>query len=186
MRERCLTEFDMNAEFFQSWKGSLAIAAIITIAIGGYKTAFQPDLATRIAERRIAAAFPDGQPSEGLRSRVVIENMTLLNLHFTLDELERFLTSSKAKIAWEPQSERSFILRGTRYDPLTQVTNEYAFQMQAREASDLPTLDPQFKSGAIAVTAFSLNSKMADPQVTQNLLFQMESDISAWRQQRDF
>ncbi|WP_139015727.1 hypothetical protein [Ensifer aridi] len=172
----------MNAEFLRSWKGNLAIVAIVTIAITGYRVAFRPDLPTRIAEQRLSAAFPDGQPSATLKSRVITEGMTSLNLHFTLDEFERYMRSNNNEIVWEPENERSFIARTTRYDPMTQITNEVAFQMKVREPSELPTIDPAFSSGAIAITAIAFNSEMVDPRIAQNFLFQMETEISMRRQ----
>ncbi|NRP73318.1 hypothetical protein ILFOPFJJ_04217 [Ensifer psoraleae] len=172
----------MNAEYFQSWKFAFALTAGFTVLMTGYKLAFRPDLPTQLAERRMATAFPEGQPSSALRSKLMTEGMTSLNLHFTLDEFERYMRSNNNEIAWEPENEQFFVARATRYDPMTTLTNEVAFQMKVREPSELPTHDPGFRSGAIAITAIAFNSEMVDPRVTRNLLFQMETDIAAKRQ----
>lgn len=171
----------MDAEYFKSWKFAFALTASFTILMTGYKMAVRPDLPTQIAERRAAAAFPGGEPSPVLRGKVMVEGMTSLSLTFTLDEFERYMRANNSEIVWEPENDRSFVVRTVRLDPMTQVTNEIAFQMKVREPSELPNF-PDFASGAIAVTAIALNSEMVDPRVAQDVLFQMQTDIELKRQ----
>lgn len=172
----------MDAEYFKSWKFAFTFAAGFTVLMIGYKIATRPDLPTQIAERLAASAFPDGQPSQALRSKVLTEGMTSLNLHFTLDEFERYMRTNNNDIVWEPENDRSFVVRTTRRDPMTNMTNEVAFQMKVREPAELPPNDSAFASGAIAVTAVAFNSQLVDPRVTQNFLFQIETDINLRRQ----
>jgi len=172
----------MDAEYFKSWKFAFTLAAGFTVLMTGYKIATRPDLPTQIAQRRAAAAFPGGEPSPVLRGKVMTEGMTSLNLNFTLDEFERYMLTNNNEVVWEPENDRSFVVRTTRLDPMTQVTNEVAFQMKVREPSELPPGDPAFASGAIAVTAVAFNAEMVDPRVTQSMLFQMQTDIELRRQ----
>lgn len=172
----------MDAEYFKSWKFAFALTAGFTILMTGYKMVVRPDLPTQIAERKTAAAFPDGEPSPALRGKVMTEGMTSLSLTFTLDEFERYMRSNNNEIVWEPENDRSFVVRTTRLDPMTQMTNEIAFQMKVREPSELPPNDPAFAAGAIAVTAIAFNAEMVDPRVAQNVLFQMQTDIELRRQ----
>lgn len=171
----------MDAEYFKSWKFAVALAAGFTMLMTGYKIAVRPDLSTQIAERRVSAAFPDGEPSSVLRGKVMTEGMTSLNLNFTLDEFERYMRANNNEVVWEPENERSFVVRTTRLDPMTKVANEIAFQMKVREPSELPDF-PDFASGAISVTAIAFNAEMVDPRIAQNVLFQMQTDIELRRQ----
>lgn len=61
----------MNAQFIQSWRGALLIAAIVTIGASGYKAVFGPDAATRIAQVRASNMLPGGQPTQEMFSRQV-------------------------------------------------------------------------------------------------------------------
>ncbi|MDK1494027.1 hypothetical protein QN219_29015 [Sinorhizobium sp. 7-81] len=97
------------------------------------------------------------------------EGMTSFNLHFTLDEFERYMRSNNNEIAWESENERSFVVRTTRSDPMTQIANEVPFLMKVREPSELPTIDPAFASGAVA--AIALNSEMVDPALRKTCCF---------------
>ncbi|KNY14375.1 hypothetical protein AKG11_24575 [Shinella sp. SUS2] len=171
----------MDAEYFKSWKFAFTLAAGFTILMTGYKMAVRPDLPTRLAESRAAAAFPEGEPSSALRGKLMTEGMTSLSLNFTLDEFERYMRSNNNEIVWEPENDRSFVVVATRVDPLTQVMNEMAFQMKVRQPSELPNF-PHFASGAISITAIAFNAEMVDPRVAQNLLFQMQTDIELRRQ----
>lgn len=172
----------MDAEYFKSWKFAFTLAAGFTILMTGYKMVTRPDLPTQIAQRRAAVAFPDSEPSPVLRSKVMVEGMTSLSLTSTLDEFMQSLRSKNHMLVWEPENDRSFVLRTTRLDPMTKVTHEIAFQMQVREPSELPPNDPAFASGAIAITAMAINAEMVDPRVAQDLLFQIQTDIELRRQ----
>lgn len=172
----------MDAEYFKSWKFALTITAGFTVLMAGYKIATRPDLPTQIAERRAATAFPGGEPSPALRKRLMVEGMTSLSLTSTLDEFIQSLRSKNHKLSWEPENDRSFVLRTRRLDPMTKVTNEIAFQMKVRDPSELPPNNPAFASGAIAVVAMAINSEMIDPRLVQNFLFQMQTDIELRRQ----
>ncbi len=171
----------MDAEYFKSSKFAFALTAGFVILMTGYKMATRPDLPTQIAGRRAAAAFPGGEPSPVLRGKPMVEGMTSLNLTFTLEEFERYMRVNDNEIVWEPENDRSFVVRTTRLDPITQVTNEIAFQMKVREPSELPNF-PEFASGAISITAVAFNAEMVDPRVAQNFLFQMQTDIELRRQ----
>ncbi|KQS91122.1 hypothetical protein ASG42_11600 [Rhizobium sp. Leaf391] len=173
----------MNAEFFQSWKGTLLIVAAVTVPIIGYKIAFRPSLETRIAERRIATAFPEGQPSEALRKRVIAAGTPLASLYITLDDLTRFLEGTKSKLEWEPGNGRAFVMRWTHFDPLTQQSNEIGLQLVAMEPSQLPAGEETFKSGAIAVVSVALNRELTDPQEAYGALLQWQADIITLKQQ---
>lgn len=172
----------MDVDYIKSWKFALALTAGITTLVTGYKVVTRPDLPTQIAERRAAAAFPDGQPSSILRNKPIVEGMTSLSLTFTLDEFERYVRSNNSDIVWEPDNDRSFVVRTMRRDPMTQVTNEIAYQMKVREPSELPANNPTFATGAIAITAMAFNAETVDPRVVQDLLFKMQTDIELRRQ----
>lgn len=52
--------FSINAQFFQSWRGALLVAAVVTVGVSGYKAIFGPDTATRIAQARMSRLLPGG------------------------------------------------------------------------------------------------------------------------------
>ena len=67
----------MNAQFFQSWRGALLIAAVVTVGVSGYKAIFGPDTATRIAQARMSRLLPGGQPTQRVRHLVVTQHPPL-------------------------------------------------------------------------------------------------------------
>ncbi len=172
----------MNTQFYKSWKFAFTVAAGMSILVTGYKLTVGPDIATQILENRTSAAFPKGQPSPELRGKVIAEGTSLLTLNFTLAEFENYLRSNSNEIFWEPENERSFVMRTTRFDPLTKVQNEFAYQMKVLQPSELPVGEPTFADGAITVTAMAFNAEMVDQRVAQNVLFQMQTDIELRRQ----
>ncbi len=170
----------MDAEYFKSWKFACTLAVGLTVLGAGYKITTRPDLPTRIAQRKTDAAFPNGEPSQMLRGKILAEGMTSLNSNFTLEEFERYMRANNNDIVWEAENDRSFIARTTRLDPMTQATNEVAFQMKVQDPAELPQF-PEFASGAISVTAVGFNAEMVDPRIAQSFLFQMQTDIELRR-----
>ncbi|NRP72319.1 hypothetical protein ILFOPFJJ_03217 [Ensifer psoraleae] len=143
--------------------------------------AFRPDLPTQIAERRGAIAYPEGQPSSALRSKMMTEGMTSLSLHL------RLMSSSVTCGPTTTKSPGSLKTSGH-----SRPHNAIRFDDANYEGGGLPD------EGARAFGTTNNRSglrfrcncgccnrpqfRMGDTRVAQNLLLQMETDISMRRQ----
>lgn len=176
----------MNAEFIQSWKGSLAIAAVVTIAITGYKIVVgreRPLPASQMVEQQAGHSILNGKLPANLRASVVLENTNGSNLHFTLDNLETFFKAINGKVSWESVDEKNFVMRIARENPLTQVLNVIGIQFVRTDAKGLPNLDQRLSPGAVKVEALALDGEVLHYGMTQALLYQYQVQILGLREQ---
>lgn len=167
----------MNAEFFQSWKGSFAIAAVVTIAITGYKIATHRDHATVVIEQQISVNFPNGEPSDTLRASVMKEPYYGMVLPSTLGEFERYLISTGGAVQWEPVGERTFILRFERYDQLADVTYNFGMQFEVLNETGHANLRQEPSPGTVFVTGVIANSETLTTAAVGAFTYQMDNNI---------
>ena len=128
------------------------------ITITGYKLMFGKTGATRIAERRLAVAFPDGRPNDEIMKRQVAAARPYVGLQFSLGQLVRFLQSRNVDISWEPVDHRTVVLRASGIDVLTTEATEFAFQFVLLDG---PVVEGQlignFVGPAIGLEGMALN-----------------------------
>lgn len=148
----------MQRDYLKSWKFSLTIVAALTIPITGYKLMFGKDVATRIEERRLAVAFPNGRPNDEIMKHQVAAARPYVGLQFSLGQLVRFLQSRNVDISWEPVDHRTFVLRASGIDVLTTEAAEFAFQFVLLDG---PVVEGQligtFVGPAVGLEGMALN-----------------------------
>ncbi|WP_019995011.1 hypothetical protein [Aureimonas ureilytica] len=149
----------MDAQFLQSWKGALLIAAVVTLGITGYKAAFGPDIATRIAEMRMRGIFPNGEPSAEIMNRPIVGGPVVTPFGLSLAEfLDAFPDVTQT---FEPVDERNFVLRLTGTDPLTRQQQEWAFHFRLVDGPQDVALASVFDGPAVHVLNMAFNGAIA-------------------------
>lgn len=118
----------MNLQFLQSWRGALLIAGIVTLGMAGYKAAFGPDPATRIAQARTDRLLPGGQPPEALLNRQLVAGRPFVGTSITLAQFAQLFRQSKLTVTWEALGPESFIMRAKGQNTLTRQPVEVAAQ----------------------------------------------------------
>ena len=103
----------MNAQFFQSWRGALLIAAVVAVGVSGYKAIFGPDTATRIAQARMSRLLPGGQPTQDMFNRQVAAVQPFVSAQITLGQLTNYLQGLNYEIAWEAVDVDTFVMRAS-------------------------------------------------------------------------
>ena len=162
----------MNAQFFQSWRGALLIAAVITIGVSGYKAVFGPDAATRIAQVRASKMLPGGQPTQEMFSRQVAAATPYVSARITLRQMTQYLEGLNYEISWEPVDVGIFVMRAGGKDPLTQQNEEFSIQFIALDG---PTKNGRvigsFNGPAVGVEGMAYNRAiMSEAEIVQFLL----------------
>ena len=170
-------------DIFPSLKSSLAMGVVIAAALVGYQVVLHPDIAPSIFGKQVAAALSPDEPSETLRQSVILENVIAENLHFTLANLEAYLASIGGAVEWEATSDRSFVMRVTRYDPLTSQTVFFGIGFAVRDKTGLPNLDQEASPGSIQVTGMAVNGEVMPYGATQAIFYQYQSEIIGLKQQ---
>ncbi len=168
----------MDANFFQSWKFALLITAVGMIAISGYRIVFGKDLATRMAETRIARSYPNGVPSDLLMNRQVAAATPYVSVQFTLGQLSRYFTSINYIVGWEPVNERAFVLRARAEDALTKQKMEWAFQLVSLEGPQVGgQLIGTFTGPAVAIESAAYNRENVSEEDLAALLIEIIPDV---------
>jgi hypothetical protein len=130
------------------------------IPVTGYKLMFGKDVGTRIAERRLAAAFPDGQPNAEILKRQIAVARPYVGLRISLHQLVSYLRSRNLELTWAPVDHRNFVLRASGIYVLTNEPTEYAFQFVLL---DSPVVDGQlighFVGLAVGLEGMALDRK---------------------------
>ena len=151
----------MDAQFLQSWKGALLMAAVVTIGVTGYKAAFGPDTATRIAELRQRAAFPGGQPSAEIMTRPIVGGPVVTPFSLTLREfLDAFEDVTQT---FEPVDERAFVVRLSGTDPMTRQPQEWAFHFGLVDGPQDVALAAVFEGPALHALGMAYNGVTLSP-----------------------
>lgn len=155
----------MNAQFIQSWRGALLIAAVVTVGVSGYKAIFGPDTATRIAQARMSHLLPGGQPTQEMFSRQVAAATPFVGVRMTLGQLTKYMHSLNYDIAWEAVDIDVFILRASGVDALTNQPFEFAIQFIALAG---PTKDGRvigvFNGPAVGIESMAYNRETVSEQ----------------------
>lgn len=172
----------MDADFFQSWKFTFAMACVMTILGTGYRivTHHRPAHAASVTFNKY---FPDGQPSYELRQHNVAIGVPPSSLDFTLDEMIRVIKAGDGTLDWEPGTGGSVLLKSTMPDPLEQKSVSVAFQMFIADPPRFPA-SAEFPSGAVVVTAMSVDQELADPDDMQTYLLAVQQMIDFAKGQR--
>ncbi|WP_186415477.1 hypothetical protein [Pannonibacter sp. P2PFMT1] len=162
----------MNAQFIQSWRGALLIAAIVTLGMTGYKAVFGPDPATRIAQSRMARLLPGGQPTQEMLNRQIAAARPYVSAQITLGQLANYMSGLNYEITWEVFEVNAFVMRAAGHDPLTRQSEEYAIQFIALDG---PVRDGRmigtFEGPAVGIDSMAYNRQtVTDEEIVQFLL----------------
>lgn len=162
----------MNAQFFQSWRGALLIAAAVTIGMSGYQAIFGPDAATRIAERRMAALLPKGQPTQDLLNRQIVATRPFTSAQMTLGQFSSYMQGLNYDITWEAVDVDIIVMRSTAENALTRQPEEYAIQFIALDG---PIKDGRvigtFEGPAVGIQSMAYNRvSVTDAEIVQFIL----------------
>lgn len=169
----------MNAQFFQSWRGALLIAAVVTFGVSGYKAIFGPDTATRIAQARMSRLLPGGQPTQDMFNRQVAAARPFVSAQITLGQLTNYLQGLNYEIAWEAVDVDTFVMRASGDDALTRQNEQYAIQFVALDG---PVKDGRvigvFNGPAVGIESMAYNrATVTDEEIVQFVLT-IVSDLS--------
>jgi hypothetical protein len=169
----------MNAQFFQSWRGALLIAAVVTVGVSGYNAIFGPDTATRIAQARMSRLLPGGQPTQDMFNRQVAAARPFVSAQITLGQLTNYLQQLNYEIAWEAVDVDTFVMRASGNDALTRRNEEYAIQFVALDG---PVKDGRiigvFNGPAAGIESMAYNRvTVSDEEIVQFILT-IVSDLS--------
>ncbi|MAN47027.1 MAG: hypothetical protein CML29_06390 [Rhizobiales bacterium] len=169
----------MNAQFFQSWRGALLIAVVVTVGVSGYKAIFGPDTATRIAQARMSRLLPSGQPTQYMFNRQVAAARPFVSAQITLGQLTNYLQRLNCEIAWEAIDVDTFVMRASGNDALTRLNEEYAIQFVALDG---PVKDGRvisvFNGPAAGIESMAYNRvTVSDEEIVQFILT-IVSDLS--------
>ena len=166
----------MNAQFFQSWRGALLIAAVISIGMSGYKAIFGPDTATRIAQTRL---LPGGQPSQNLLNRQVAAARPFVSAQMTLGQLIQHMQSFNYDIYWELVDTETFLMRAEAENALTREQVEFAIQFVALNG---PEKDGKvigvFTGPAVGIESMAYNRVTMSEEETVQFVLSILSAIS--------
>jgi hypothetical protein len=168
----------LDLAYLKSWRFSLTIVAALMVPITGYKLMFGKDVATRIAERRLAVAFPNGRPNDEIMKRQVAAARPFAGLQFSLRQLVGYLQSQNAELSWEPADHRAFVLRASGVDALTKEATELAFQFVLLDG---PVVEGQligkFVGPAVGLEGMALDREPLNDIGIANMLADIVDDV---------
>lgn len=168
----------MSLAFLTSWRAALLAAGLVTLTVAGWNLAFGPDAQTRLAERRIAALFPGGEPSDALLDRPIVFGPPWTDLGFSLRETATLFAD--AVVTYEPLNPQAFIMRISGTNQMTLEMLEFALRFVAVDGPE-GFGGARFTGPSLILDHTATNGVEATADESAELIFTIRAQVLALR-----